>query len=113
MILRVFSFLNKLHGFKNLSLMMIFTVIFVFLEVFGLGFFILIILEILSTENSLCNNSESIFFNVVNFTNLCSDSELSSKLFFITLFFFLKFLIQSSIIIYKSKFLSNGIFKFI
>ena len=113
MILRVFSFLNELHGLKNLSLMMIFTLIFVFLEVFGLGFFILIILEILSTENSLCNNSESIFFNIAHFTNLCSDSELSSKLFFVIFFFFLKFSIQSLIIIYKSKFLSNGIFKFI
>lgn len=113
MILRVLSFLNKLHGFKKLSLMMIFTVIFVFLEVFGLGFFILIILEILSTENSLCNNPESIFFNITHFTNLCSDSELISKLFFVISFFFLKFLIQSFIIIYKSKFLSNGIFKFI
>ena len=113
MVVKVINFLTELQGLKKVYLMFFATLLFAFLEVFGLGFFILIILELLTSENSLCLNTQSFYFSILNAINFCNNINLNKVLVIIISIFLLKFILQASIIIYKSNFLSSGIYQFI
>jgi ABC-type transport system involved in cytochrome bd biosynthesis fused ATPase/permease subunit len=113
MVVKVINFLSELHGLKKVYLMFFATLLLALLEVFGLGFFILIILELLTSEKSLCLNTESFYFPILNTINLCNDISLNKILAIIISIFVVKFILQTLIIIYKSNFLSFGIYQFI
>ena len=113
MFIKIINFLSQIHGYKNLLIMMLLTISFALLEIFGLGFFIIIIIEILSPESSLCANPQSFLGYILNQISFCSQNNLVNILLFVTIFFFIKFICQALIIIFKSRFLSFGIYKFI
>ena len=110
---KIFNFLVELHGFKNLCLMLLATFLFAFLEVFGLGFFIIIILEILNPEAGLCANSGSFYFKILTSINFCTENNLKKILIFVITIFVIKLIFQTLITVYKSRFLSHGIYQFI
>lgn len=113
MIRRILNFLVELYGLKNLCLMFSATFLFAFLEVFGLGFFIIIILEILKPEVGLCSNPTSVYSKILTLISFCTENNIKKILILVITIFIIKLILQTLITVYKSRFLSHGKYQFI
>ena len=102
---KIQSFLGSWQAILLVFLILVFGL----LELFGIGFLIVIVTSILNNENQLCQSSNFIF----DLTGICNPSLDFNFYGLIILFFVIKLLAQSFIISFRTYYLNNQLSNFL